>query len=412
VNSTGHSAELVELLPYQRALCDFLKVSDPDVWAWFASERTSAKYADDVRFELLKSTYRIERETQPTLYGAAEEVAAKLEITAPVTIYQAQSPEGLNASLAYVPGEVHLVLHGPISERLTPLETRGLLGHELGHFRLWSGWNRELLAASDMLLALLNDPHSHSAHFASQRLFRLYNEIFCDRASLLVTGDMATVVSMLVKVTTGVNEVSAEAYLRQADEIFARESASTAGLTHPETFIRARAIRLWCEQGIDSHSAIARMIEGQPGIDELDLLEQARVASITRRIFDDLLQHAWFQTASVLAHARLFFPDYEPPRARFHDATLAQDIRIEPDSLRDYYGFVMLDLLCADRDQDEPAVAAAMLLAEQIGLKPRFIELCRQELKLRKNQAEKIDRTKEQILSDADRTAAVTEVSP
>lgn len=410
MNTPTRAAELATPLPYQRALCDFLKASDPDVWAWFASQRSSAKYAEDVRFELLKSTYRIERDTQPALYEAAEEVAAALQISAPVTIYQAQSPEGHNASLAYVPGEVHLVLHGPIGERLTPRELRGLLGHELGHYRLWSEWNGEYLAAADMLLALLNDSHPHSAHFASHRLFQLYNEIFCDRSSLLVAGDVATVVSMLVKVTTGVSEVSADAYLRQAEEVFVREDASTVGLTHPEAFIRARAVRLWSERGSDCDEAIARMIEGRPGLDELDLLEQTRVAGFTRRMFDELFQHQWLRTSPLLAHARLYFADYEPPREPSDDRDLAREIRVEPDSLRDYYSFVLLDLLSSDRDRDEPTVAAALLLAERIGVKARFVELCRQELKLRKTQLEKVDRTKAQLVSDADR--APVESSP
>jgi len=405
LTNSNRSADFVELLPYQRALRDFLKTADPAVWDWFARERRSAKHADNVRFELLKSTYRLERETQPGLYDAAEEVAAAFQITAPLTIYQAQSPEGHNASLAYVSGEVHLVLHGPICERLTPLETRGLVGHELGHYCLWSGWNGELLATADMLLAYLNDPHVHPAHLASHRLFQLYNEIYCDRCALLATGDVNTVVAMLVKVTSGVGDVSAEAYLRQAEEIFARADASTEGLTHPEAFIRARAVHLWAEQGVACNETIARMIEGRPGIDALDLLEQTRVARCTRQIFDLLLRHPWFRTELVLAHAQLFFPDYEPTRKPIDEGQLAREIRVEPDSLRDYYCFILLDLLSADRDQDEPAVAAVLLVAERIGVKSRFIELSRQELKLRKTQLERVDRLKEQIVSDADRAA-------
>jgi len=38
-------------------------------------------------------------------------------------------------------------------------------------------------------------------------------------------------------------------------------------------------------------------------------------------------------------------------------------------------------------------------------VKSRFIELSRQELKLRKTQLERVDRLKEQIVSDADRAA-------
>src|SRR5688500_2919608 len=93
----------LQVLPYHSALRDFLKLVDGDVWKWFAERRLSPKYADDVRFELLKSTYRIERDSQRSLYEQAEEVARQLGIAAPMTIYQAQNPLRLNASLAYVP---------------------------------------------------------------------------------------------------------------------------------------------------------------------------------------------------------------------------------------------------------------------------------------------------------------------
>lgn len=412
MNTPSLDVDSLALLPYQRALRDFLQASDPEVWRWITAKRATAAYAEEVRFDLLKSTYRIDRGTQPALYAAAEEVAAALGIDAPVTLYQSQNPEGHNAALAYVPGEIHIVLQGPICERLTPAETRCLFGHELGHYRLWSDRDGELLAVSDMLASLTNMLRPHAAHLASLRLLQLYNETYCDRCSFAVTGDLQAVVSMLVKATTGVGEVSAEAYLRQADEIFARESASTTGLTHPEAFIRARAVRLWSEQAPDCDAVVARMIEGNPGIDDLDLLEQTRVARFTRRIFDRLLGHAWFQTSLVLAHARLFFDDYEFPTMPVDDPALAREIRLSPDSLRDYYIFVLLDLLSADRDQDEPAVAAALRLVEELGVKERFVELARQELKLRKTHLEKTDRTKDQILADADRAAATRQESP
>src|SRR5581483_1150948 len=158
-------------LPYTAAIRDFLQRIDPAVWNWFASVKDRSAQRDETRFELLKSTYRVERETQSSLYDAAEEVAAALGISAPVTIYQAQNPIGLNASMAYALGEVHLVLHGPVASQLSAVEVRALLAHELSHYLLWSGWNGEFLATAEMLGALVNDRRAHAAHFASLRLF-------------------------------------------------------------------------------------------------------------------------------------------------------------------------------------------------------------------------------------------------
>ena len=215
---------------------------------------TDPKAAEDIRLELLKSTYRVDRGTQSTLYDAAEEVASCLGISAPITIYQAQNPHGLNASLAFVPGDVHLILHGAVTTQLTSAEVRALFGHELAHYLLWQGNGNELLIAFEMLGALSNDAHSHPAHFASMHLFQLYNEIYCDRGSYLVTRDVHTVIGMLVKVVTGVQEVSAAGYLQQAEEIFSQGPSATKELTHPESFIRARAIKLFGEETPDANA--------------------------------------------------------------------------------------------------------------------------------------------------------------
>ena len=128
---------------------------------------------------------------------------------------------------------------------------------------------------------------------------------------------------MLVKVHTGAATVNSQSYLRQADEVFERGPAATKGITHPEAFIRARAIRLWAEGAAEADAQVREMIEGWPGIDELDLLRQAEVSSVTRRLIDALLGHGWMQTDLVLAHARLYFEDYAPPASELNGLALA-----------------------------------------------------------------------------------------
>lgn len=397
---------LLELLPYQLRLVEFLKQHDPDIWNWFASSKRRAGDTDELKFDLLKSTYRVDRESQTELYETADRVALQLGLSVPITIYQAQDPAGLNASLAYLPDEIHVVLHGPLATQLSPVELCGLLGHEFAHFLLWQSWNGDLLIAAEVLAALTNDSRAHPAHFASWRLLKLYNEILCDRGALLVTQDVRAVVSTLVKVQTGVQDINPDSYLRQADEIFARGKAKTEGITHPEAFIRARAIKLWADNDPQATAAIAAMIETGTDLQELDLLTQETVAGWTRRVIDLLLSHKWFQTDPVLGHARLYFDDYSPPTNALTDPQLAADIRLETKSSRDYFCYVLLDFVSADHDLDEPSLAAALQVAEELSIKERFIELARQELRLRKNQIEKVDDKKAAILQEADKSAA------
>jgi len=217
---------------------------------------------------------------------------------------------------------------------------------------------------------------------------------------------MRAVVSMLVKVQTGVQEINPDSYLRQADEIFARGPAKTEGITHPEAFIRARAIKLWADNDPQATTAIAEMIESRTDLQELDLLGQETVAGWTRRVIDLLLSHKWFQTDPVIAHARLYFDDYAPPSDALADPNLAREMRLESKSARDYFCYLLLDFVSADRELDEPSLAAVLQVAEDLSIKGRFIELARQELRLRKNQIEKVDDKKAAILLEADKSAA------
>lgn len=397
--SDANSEQKLRPLPYHEAVRDYLRSEEPEVWDWFASHGVRAEQAEAVRFDLLKSTYRVDRETKPHWYAAAEETAEKLSLAVPVTIYQAQNPMGLNASLAYVPNEAHLVLHGPVGEKLTAAEFRALVAHELSHLLLWQAWDGEYLIVDQLLSALTHDSRAETSHFAAARLFALYNEVFCDRGSLLVTEDLLPVVAMLVKVSTELEDVSAASYLRQADEIFNKGTAKAAELTHPEAFIRARALKLWADGDTEADRKIELMIEGTPALDELDLLAQKNVAGWTRRLIDTFLNRKWMQTEPVLAHARLFFDDYVPAGRPADDRDLAEAIKTQDKPLQDYYCYVLLDFVTADRDLEEMPLAAALVLTDKLGLKDRFMEIAKRELRLRKKQLNRLDQQKDELLA-------------
>ena len=395
-------------MPYHEAILAYLKSEEAEVWNWYVSHKVREEQAEAVRFDLLKSTYRVDREGQPAIYATAEDVARKLGLDIPITIYQAQNPQGLNASLAYVPNEAHVVLHGPVASRLTDAEFRALLGHELSHFLLWRCWDGDYLVAEQILAAMTHDALADTAHFATARLSALYNEVFCDRGSLLVVADPLVVISMLLKVQTELDEVSPEGFLHQAEEVFSRGGAKTDGLSHPEAFIRAQAVKLWADGDHDADRKIKDMLEGTPELNKLDLLAQQKVAGLTRRLIDVFLSRPWMQSELVLAHARLFFEDYVPPTSLLEDRALAMGLHTDDQPMQDYYCYVLLDFVTADRDLEELPLAAALLLTENLGLKDRFLELVRRELRLRKKQLETIDQDKESLLAKANDNISAT----
>lgn len=397
--------EAFQPLPYHLAIRDFLKSEEADVWNWYTSNRVRQQQAESVRFELLKSTYRIDPGDAAELYEAVQQVAGRLGLAVPVTIYQSQNPRGLNASLAYVPREAHIVLDGPIRDELGPEELESVMAHELAHLRLWDDWEGEFLIVDQILSALSVDEQAEPAHVQSARYFRLYSEIFCDRAALLVVGDPAPVISTLVKLETGVSDVNPSSFLEQADEIFSRGGQNTEALTHPEAFIRARALRLWSERGAEAIDAIAEMIEAECSLDSLDLLGQQRVASLTRDLLDTLLAPKWFHTDLVRAHARAFFDEYEFPDNHQVDVQVTR-LKEVPTKLHDYMCFVLMDFVTVDRSLEELPLAAALVLAEQAGWKERLADIAVRELRLRKRQFDKLDREKTSLLARTEENSA------
>ena len=164
-------------LPFHENIRGYLKAEEPEIWNWYSSNKVRDDQADSVRFDLLKSTYRVECEIQPDLYQAVDDVKDKLSLDVPVTIYQTQNPQGLNGSLAFLPNEAHVIFHGPITSKLTDLELRALLAHELSHLMLWRGWDGDYLIVDQILAAMTHDSLADTPHFASARLLGLYNEI-------------------------------------------------------------------------------------------------------------------------------------------------------------------------------------------------------------------------------------------
>ena len=183
----------------------------------------------------------------------------------------------------------------------------------------------------------------------------------------------------LIKIETGISEVSAESYLQQAEEIFKQGPGPSERVSHPETYIRVRALSLWMTDPVTAEDEIVSMIEGVRSVDELDLLGQKKMTGVTRKLITELLQPAWFRTDLVLAHARLFFPDFAP-NGTASDAppSFAQDGKT-----RDYLGYVMLDFAAMDPDLEDEPLKQAIQVSERWGLGESFAKLAQKELKLK-----------------------------
>ncbi len=373
---------ILEPLPQHRELVDWLKNHEREVWDWFADSERQTEDAEAVRLSLLRDTYRMDAEGHPELFVeiAAAKAALGLE-SVEVHAYQAQGDSRLNAAICYLPGEAHLIFTGPILTLLSAMEIRAVVGHELAHYLLWHSENGAFYRADRILHRAASHPNAEASHSQSARLWTLSTELFADRGALLATDDIETTVATLVKISTGLSQVSGKSYLSQADEIFSKSKPKTEQLTHPETFMRARALRLWAEQDEALDASIVRMIEEDEGLDSLDLIQQARLTHLTRRFIQHHLAPPWFRSDAVMAHARLYFPDFATRSGE--DPELAGELEALSKPRREFLCHVMLEFCSVDPDLEDLPVAAAIEQARQLECLSHFEKIAMKELKLK-----------------------------
>ena len=169
------------------------------------------------------------------------------------------------------------------------------------------------MEVSDRIVtAIANNQNSTPAHYETARLFKLYTEFFCDRGAYIVTRNNASIISSLVKISTCLHRINADSYIKQAEEIFAaEEDTKTSGISHPENFIRARALWLWHTKGNEAEPAIKKMIEGNVNIEELDLFKQQQINLITEQLIKSLLHPQWMRTPHAIALSNQYFGSIE-----------------------------------------------------------------------------------------------------
>ena len=360
-------------------MANWLREEEKEVWNWFATKEREATDAEQVRLSLLRDTYRLDAEAHPEVFREIAAAYSALGIQAKVFAYQAQDATAPNAAVCHLPGEAHVIFSGPIISLLSADELRGVIGHELAHHHLWQMDDGAFYLADRILHSAASHSGAEPAHAQSARVWRLATELFADRGAFLATNSLETAVAGLVKTTTGLAQVSAKSYLAQAEEIFSKSKPKTDQLTHPETFIRARALQLWVEEDESLEETIAKMLDFDEGLDDLTLVQQAELAALTRRFLAHLLEPAWFQTEAVLAHARLFFREFKPAP----DATIIPELAERPASHREYFAQLMLDFCAVDPDLDEAPIERCLEFARDLECLGAFEKLLTKELKVK-----------------------------
>ena len=385
----------LDALPYHATVAQHLKADEAALWAWFESDQFSKRYTEKVKLDLLKSTYRVTRDDQPGLYSQVDGIREQFGLDVPATIYQHQGGSGdANAALVFLPDELAIMLMGNVSDLLAEPEMLALLGHEISHYRLYSLEGGQYFTAARFLEWSTLQPGCEASYLETDRLYRLHTEIFADMGALHVTGDRDAVISCLIKVATGLKKVTPSSYLEQTDEILKQYNQGSEGLTHPELFIRAKAIDLLtCDP--PKLDEVAALVRGPLDTKRLDLVGQTTLGALTRTLVDELLTHSFMRGEYTANLAERYFPRYawpDAPAATPSHAVLAQEIATMAKSCHDFLAYVLLDFATVDPDGGEKALALTLNVAERIGLLPVYEPIARKELKRKKDDLARVKR--------------------
>jgi hypothetical protein len=382
---------------YHRKVKDYFK-DQSKTWEYFAKASQKVEYLAQYKTELLKNTYKFDPATENFIYDKINIVKEKLGLqNLAVTVYQAQYTDELNASIVYINNEAHIVFSGPVTKLLDEEELLAVLAHELTHIKLYSMLEGELEVADRIITAIANNYNSEVSYYETARLFRLYTEIFCDRGACTVLEKTAPVITSLVKVSTGLEKVNAENYLKQADEIFAAESdIKTAGISHPENFIRAKAIHLWYEKKEAAEEEIIKMIEGLSDIDKLDIFRQKELAQLTREFLQLFLKPKWFQSTMVISQAKQYFIDFAWNEQAVLTEKIIDTIQKAHPSVKDYLAYILLDFALLDSTLEEVPSGWAFQFAEDVQLKETYDTIIKKEMKL---SDKKLQQHREKVLN-------------
>ncbi len=351
-------------------------------WDWFSSVKVKDEQLQEFKTNLLKNTYRLDKETNLELYEKVELAKEKLGLTIDVTIYQAQNSTDNNAGISYLPNEAHIVLSGQIMKLLSGDELLSIIAHELSHVRLFTIENSDFEVTDRIISSIANDYRSEDVYIETARLFRLYMELYCDRGSLLVTENSNVVLSSLIKMNTGLDKVSVESYLKQTEEIFEKDKAHAEYQTHPENYIRVRALKLWETEKDNSQKIISDMIEGEIQLNNLDIFKQTKMQDLTFSLIKLLLKPKWTRTTAVLSLAKQYKNDFKTDDVIVINDEYINSISVLSKSVKEYLAYVLLDFSLVDPTLEDVPIGFAFQIAEDLTLKEFFNEVVKKELKL------------------------------
>lgn len=372
---------MIKPFPFHTDLRNYFK-KQGKTWSWFSEEKVKEEQQESYKTDLLKNAYRIDSETEPKVYEILGKAKDKLGILIPITIYQSQTIEANNAGVVFFEKEAHIILSGTILKLLNDDELLVLFAHELSHILLFNLENGDFEITNRIINAIASDNTSELFYYETARLYQLYTELFCDLGALKVSGSLEATISTLIKLNTGLEKVSAESYLKQADEILERISEGSDGETHPEIFIRAKSLQIFETDYANYYTRTEKIISGKTDLHQLNLFTKTIVFEITKELISFILKPKWTQSEYCTTLYKQYFSDGDKNSSTFIDDSFKLKIDNSKKNLKDYYVYIMLDFALCDTDLKDGFIGHILDISEQLGLEDNMKTILKKELNL------------------------------
>jgi len=375
------------IFKYHKDLTNHFK-DQKKTWDWFSSSKVQQSQREEYKKLLLKNTYRLSRDSEKEIYELVDKANSVLNISKEITLYQELDTMQTNARVSYTDTEIHIVLSGSLIKQLNQEELLAVLAHELSHVLFYETENGDFETTDRIISSIANDPRSSSTEIETARLYRLYIELYCDRGAYQVLKNLEVVIQALVKVSTGLEHVSAINYLKQAHEIFKTDNHGSVGQTHPETFIRAIALEYWTQAKPEID--ITKLIDNQWGINRMDIFKKKKINEDTRSYLQVITKPKWIRTELVHSLCRQFFPDFNYSDTIVIDNDLKLIISTSDDTINEYFAYILMDFCYADSSLETAPLGHCFQIAEEMSFQKNFKQILKKETKTTTKELDKL----------------------
>ena len=399
----------IQRFPYHEAVLKYFQQHEKVRWGAFHDPVVASDRESRMQLQLRKSARRLQLvDALPWLYN----VVNSAQLGSPVACYLAATEQQLEVAAVPLLDQPRLIFTGPVLEMLTQEEVLALVAGELARLQFWQQQGGEYLSVRQLLGELVEEKQVPRSHELTFHRFQLCADLLADQSALRSCENAETVVSAMIKcrpLPASIGEsLDAASLLEQAQSLWTTADPQAMSASQRGMLLRIATLQQSLKGADLEIAELESKVTASNNVNELDLLQQLELMNLTRQLICCLLEPAWLQTPAILSYARSYFPDL-----RDDELVTGSDLQLEqmatlvqqyPESLQDYFCFMLLDFVSADRDLKEAPLALALRWTEHLGVTERFREITQRELRLRKMQFAEIVREREQILAGVERS--------